>query len=38
MSFWFPILAAAVCAYLGDRLARMVRPPTQGDRNEPQTR
>ena len=25
MSFWLPILAAATCAYLGDRLARAVR-------------
>jgi len=25
MSFWLPIAAAAVCAYLGDRLARWVR-------------
>jgi hypothetical protein len=25
MSFWLPILAAAVCAYLGDRIARRVR-------------
>ncbi len=25
MSFWLPILAAAVCAYLGDRLAGYVR-------------
>ncbi len=22
MNFWLPILAAAICAYLGDRLAR----------------
>ena len=27
MSFWFPILAAAICAYLGDRLARRIRNP-----------
>ena len=25
MSFWLPILAAAICAYLGDRIARRVR-------------
>ncbi len=25
MSFWLPILAAATCAYLGDRIARRVR-------------
>ncbi len=25
MSFWLPILAAATCAYLGDRLARAIR-------------
>lgn len=25
MNFWLPILAAAVCAYLGDRLAREIR-------------
>ena len=25
MSFWLPILAAATCAYLGDRLARVIR-------------
>ncbi len=25
MNFWVPILAAAVCAYLGDRLARAIR-------------
>jgi len=25
MSFWLPILAAAICAYLGDRLARWFR-------------
>ena len=25
MSFWLPILAAAMCAYLGDRLARAIR-------------
>jgi hypothetical protein len=25
MSFWLPILAAAVCAYLGDRMARAIR-------------
>ena len=25
MSFWLPIIAAATCAYLGDRLARAVR-------------
>lgn len=24
MNFWLPILAAALCAYLGDRLARMI--------------
>jgi hypothetical protein len=25
MSFWAPILAAAICAYLGDRIARFLR-------------
>ena len=25
MNFWLPLLAAAVCAYLGDRLARAMR-------------
>jgi len=25
MRFWLPILAAAVCAYLGDRIARWIR-------------
>jgi len=25
MRFWLPLLAAAVCAYLGDRLARWIR-------------
>ena len=25
MNFWLPILAAALCAYLGDRIARSFR-------------
>jgi hypothetical protein len=25
MSFWLPILAAAICAYLGDRVARAIK-------------
>jgi hypothetical protein len=25
MSFWLPIFAAAICAYLGDRIARSFR-------------
>jgi len=34
MSFWLPILAAATCAYLGDRLARAIRQRYEGDTSD----
>jgi len=34
MNFWLPILAAAICAYLGERLARKIgEPRTAGGRD-----
>ena len=35
MNFWVPILAAAVCAYLGDRLARAIRTRYKSGSNYP---
>ena len=34
MNFWLPILAAAICAYLGDRLARRIGERQEADRRE----
>jgi hypothetical protein len=38
MSFWLPLLAAAVCAYLGERLANSYRERTRDTETDPSSR